>query len=267
MGPRRAAGHGLAVLVASEDALDQYFMREPEALLGRRIEAAIPDHTNTRVLDGHVLAAAFEAPIDDERPAPTLGEGGGRSGARAAGAPQDRRRLRLGRSRLPGGACVAPFRERGLGLVVGADDGAVLGVVERERAYSTVHDGAVYLHLGQGYLVEQLDLTAATALVEPFSGDWYTQAKKDTETAIEESLRIERAAASSSRSARVSVSEHVVAYQKRATRDGATLETVPLDLPPRPTRPRPSGSSRPTHLAGIDRCRSSSQRSTPPSTR
>src|SRR5262249_15907813 len=58
-------GHGLAVLVASEDALDQYFMREPEALLRRRVEAAILDHANPRLLDGHVLAAAFEGPIDD----------------------------------------------------------------------------------------------------------------------------------------------------------------------------------------------------------
>ena len=58
-------GHGLAVLVASEDALDQYFMREPETLLGRRVEAAILDHANPRVLDGHVRAAAFEAPLDD----------------------------------------------------------------------------------------------------------------------------------------------------------------------------------------------------------
>src|SRR5205085_12104578 len=55
--------HGLAVLVATEDALDQYFMREPEKLLGRRVEAAILDHENRRVLAGHVRAAAFEAPI------------------------------------------------------------------------------------------------------------------------------------------------------------------------------------------------------------
>src|SRR3954462_2534602 len=58
-------GHGLAVLIASEDALDQYFMREPETLLERRVEAAILDHENPRVLDGHVLSAAFEAPLDD----------------------------------------------------------------------------------------------------------------------------------------------------------------------------------------------------------
>src|SRR5207248_8711031 len=66
-------GHGLAVLVASEDALDQYFMREPELLLNRRVEAAISDWTNPRVLDGHVLSAAFEGPIDDGDRA-TLGD-------------------------------------------------------------------------------------------------------------------------------------------------------------------------------------------------
>src|SRR6478672_7949667 len=58
-------GHGLAVLIASEDALDQYFMREPETLLGRQVEAAILDHANPRVLDGHVCAAAYEGPLDD----------------------------------------------------------------------------------------------------------------------------------------------------------------------------------------------------------
>src|ERR687895_296293 len=65
-------GHGLAVLVASEDALDQYFMRDAEALLERRVEAAILDHTNPRILDGHVRTAAFEAPLD-EGDADTLG--------------------------------------------------------------------------------------------------------------------------------------------------------------------------------------------------
>src|SRR5207237_987298 len=65
-------GHGLAILIASEDALDQYFMREPPALLERRVEAAILDHANPRVLDGHAAAAAFEAPPDHDDAA-TLG--------------------------------------------------------------------------------------------------------------------------------------------------------------------------------------------------
>src|SRR3954454_25012522 len=56
-------GHGLAVLIASEDALDQFFMREPEALLERRVEATRLDHANPRILDPHVYAAAYEGPI------------------------------------------------------------------------------------------------------------------------------------------------------------------------------------------------------------
>ena len=55
-------GNGVAVLVASEDGLDQYFMREPETLLGRRVEAAILDHANPRVLAGH-----YEAPLRRRR--------------------------------------------------------------------------------------------------------------------------------------------------------------------------------------------------------
>ena len=58
-------GHGLAVLIASEDALDQYFMREPEMLLGRRVEAAILDHENPRVLDGHVARGRVRGALDD----------------------------------------------------------------------------------------------------------------------------------------------------------------------------------------------------------
>ena len=51
--------------------------------------------------------------------------------------------------------------------VVDAATGSVLGLVERSRAYSTVHEGAVYLHLGESYLVRELDLTSLCAVVEP----------------------------------------------------------------------------------------------------
>jgi DEAD/DEAH box helicase domain-containing protein len=109
--------------------------------------------------------------------------------------------------------------------------GTVLGLVEQERAYSTVHEGAVYLHLGEQYLVRTLDLETRTALVAPTAADWYTQAKKETETAIEEALRGRRALGVELLFGRVSVTEQVVAYQRKAIADGATLETVPLLLP------------------------------------
>src|SRR5581483_3056509 len=224
-------GHGLAILVASEDALDQYFMREPPALLERRVEAAILDHANPRVLDGHVAAAAFEAPVD-EGDAATLGP---EALERAPHVPELRHTARgwvwAGKD-AP--AARVPLRSTSPDafLVVDASTGDVLGLAERERAYSTVHEGAVYLHLGRRYLVRELDLQARRALVEPFDGDWYTQAKKETQTSIEEPLRVERRLGLELSFGRVSVTEQVVAYQKRAAADGSTLDTVPLELPP-----------------------------------
>jgi DEAD/DEAH box helicase domain-containing protein len=223
-------GHGLAILVASEDALDQYFMREPATLLGRRVEAAILDHANPRVLDGHVAAAAFEAPLD-EGDAETLGA---EALERAPHVPELRETPRgwvWAGKEAP--AARVPLRSTSADtfLVVDASTGDVLGVAEQERAYSTVHEGAVYLHLGRQYVVRELDLVTRRAVVEPFDGDWYTQAKKETETSIEERLRVERRLGLELSFGRVSVTEQVVAYQKKAVADGSTLATIPLELP------------------------------------
>jgi len=223
-------GHGLAVLVASQDALDQYFMREPETLLGRRVEAAILDHSNPRVLDGHVRSAAFEAPIDDADRA-TLGD---EALVRAAVLP-DLKETKSGYVWAGRDYPAARFGLRSTTpdtfAVIEAQSGTVLGLVERERAYSTVHEGAVYLHLGESYLVRELDLRARAALVTPYKGDYYTQAKKETDTAIEETLRTERRCGLELSFGRISVTERVVAYQKKSVRDQSTLETVELDLP------------------------------------
>jgi len=223
--------HGLAVLIASEDALDQYFMREPQALLDRKVEAAILDHANPRVLDGHVAAAAFEAPIDESDTA-TLGP---EALERAPLVPELRHTPRgwvWAGKESP--AARTPLRSTSPDafVVVDAATGETLGLAERERAYSTVHEGAVYLHLGRQYLVRELDLEAMRAVVEPFDGDWYTQAKKETTTAIEEPLRVERRLGLELSFGRVSVTEQVVGYQKKAVADGSTLATVALDLPP-----------------------------------
>jgi DEAD/DEAH box helicase domain-containing protein len=226
---RRA--HGLAVLIASEDALDQYFMREPQALLDRQVEAAILDHANPRVLDGHVAAAAFEAPIDESDTA-TLGPEALERAPQVPDLKHTPRGWVWAGKESP--ASRTPLRSTSADafVVVDAATGETLGLAERERAYSTVHAGAIYLHLGRQYLVRELDLVAMRAVVEPFDGDWYTQAKKETATAIEEPLRVERRLGLELSFGRVSVTEQVVAYAKKAVADGSTLATVPLDLPP-----------------------------------
>jgi len=223
-------GHGLALLVASEDALDQYFMREPEMLLGRRVEAAILDHANPRVLDGHLAAAAFEAPIDDDD-RDTLGDAAVERAAHVPGLQHTKRGWVYAGKEYPAARVALRSASADAFSVVDATTGTMLGVVERERAYSTVHEGAVYLHLGEPWLVRELDVAARHAIVEPFTGDWYTQVKKKTSTDVEEPLRTERRLGLTLTFGRVSVTEQVVAYQRKGIRDQATIATVQLDLP------------------------------------
>ena len=221
---------GLAILVCSEDALDQFFAREPDALLSRKVEAAILDHANPRILDPHVLSAAFEAPLDDGdvetlgsealRRAPALPE----LEHTPAGYVWKGRDYPAARVSLRSGDAEA-F------TVVDGVTGSLLGLVERDRACSTVHEGAVYLHLGEQYLVESLSLEDRVAVVSPARVDWYTQAKKESETTIEHSERAELKLGVELHFGRVSVTEQVVAYARKAVRDGATLDTVPMLMP------------------------------------
>jgi DEAD/DEAH box helicase domain-containing protein len=223
-------GTGLAVLVASEDALDQFFAREPEALLSRRVEAAILDHANPRILDPHVLAAAFEAPLD-EADAEMLGPEALR---RAPELPELERTpagfVWKGRD-YPAARISLRAGDMEAFTVVDGETGSLLGLVERDRAYSTVHEGAVYLHLGEQYLVEALDLDGRVAIVSPASVDWYTQAKKETETTIEEVERVESRLGVDLHFGRVSVTEQVVGYVRKTSRDGSTIDVVPMLMP------------------------------------
>ena len=221
---------GLAILVASDDALDQFFAREPDTLLSRRVEAAILDHSNPRILDPHVLAAAFEAPLG-EADAELLGSEALRRASvlpeleqTPAGYVWKGRDYPAARVSLRSGDAEA-F------TVVDGDTGSLLGLVERDRAYSTVHKGAVYLHLGEQYLVESLSLEERVALVRSAGVDWYTQAKKESETTIESSERVAHRCGVELHFGRVSVTEQVVGYARKAVRDGATLDVVPLLMP------------------------------------
>ncbi len=226
---------GLAIYMAGEDGLDQFFCRHPTEFLTRPVEAAILDPTNERIYAAHLIAASLEAPLgapfDDE----VLGEGW-RDRAQAL---VDGGWLRAG----TGGRMAARghgFAAAGISLrsssadsvtVVDADSGELLGTVEAERAFSTVHPGAIYLHLGRAYEVRELDVEARHAIVRAFDGDWYTQARKETDVYIERPLASHRSSASQLSFGYVAVTEQVTAFQRRRLGDHEPFDFVALDLP------------------------------------
>jgi DEAD/DEAH box helicase domain-containing protein len=225
---RRA--RGLAVLIASEDGLDQFFMNEPAALLERTAEAALIDHASPRILDGHVLAAAYEGPLT-EADAAILGQA---ALDRAAVLPELERTAAgyVWRGRdTPAARVSLRSGDTDAFVIVDEETGALLGTSERERAFSTIHEGAVYLHLGDQYGVTSLDLEARTALVRAVTVDWYTQARKETDTSIVEPLRTATVAGVELHVGRIAVREQVVGFQRKAIADSSVIDATPLDLP------------------------------------
>ena len=116
-------------------------------------------------------------------------------------------------------------------VLIDAGSGEVLGTIEAGRAFSTVHEGAVYLHLGRSYHVLELDLEARRALLEPFAGDYFTQTKRESMTYIER--LIERRATNGVTLSYGSViySEVVLGYQRKALQDHSVIDFQTLDLP------------------------------------
>ncbi len=224
---------GLAMYVAGDDALDQFFCRHPDEFLDRPVERAILDHENESIHLPHLAAAAYELPLtaeDRDILGPRwegyaarlvrlgeLRERGGQYLPRGDGFPAGRIALRS--------ASIDAF------AVVDEGSGEVIGTVEAERAHSTVHPGAVYMHLGQAYEVQELDLRGRSALVRQFSGEWYTQPKKETETYVEEVRAQRMIGAVELDFGMVSVSEEVIAFQKKRVSDHEVLDLLPVDLP------------------------------------
>jgi DEAD/DEAH box helicase domain-containing protein len=224
---------GLALYVAGDDALDQFFCRHPDEFLDRPVEQAILDHESEEIHIQHLVAAAYELPLTADD-GDTLGPRWELYAERLVA--QGRLRERNGRytprtEEFPAGRI--SLRSAGIEsiAVVEADGGELIGSVEIGRAHTTIHPGAVYLHMGQSYEVEELDLRGSRALVRPFSGDWYTQPKKETDTWIEEVLDRRTAYGVELSFGVVSVTEQVVAFQKKRVADHEVLDLLPVDLP------------------------------------
>src|SRR5690349_253990 len=215
-------GRGLAVYIAGEDALDQFFCRHPEEFLERPVEAAIVWHENEPIHLAHLLCAAHEGPLDAadaavlgprwEAYAELLVSQGlliKRGGHYLLRHPEDYPAARVSlRSASPDTFAV-----------VDVTAGELLGTVEAARAHSTVHDGAVYLHMGRSFEVRELDLDARRALVTPFDGNWYTQPKKETMTEIERLLDRRSTLGVELSFGTVTVTEEVHAYQRKRLPD------------------------------------------------
>ncbi|MGH3423903.1 MAG: Zn-binding domain-containing protein, partial [Nocardioidaceae bacterium] len=223
------------VFIAREDPLDTYLVRNPEALLGAPVEATVFDPSNPYVLGPHLAAAAQELPLT-EADFELFGPGS-QDGVEALTAAGWLRRRPRGWfwTRRDRAADLADIRSVGGSAVqiVLADTGRLLGTVDASSAHSVVHEGAVYVHRGEFYVVEEFDHDEGVAVVRPDDPDYSTTARDVTEIAISgetEACAWGRATVSFGD---VEVTSQVVSFLRRRTGSGEVLGEEPLDLPAR----------------------------------
>jgi DEAD/DEAH box helicase domain-containing protein len=231
----RDGQESLAILIARDDPLDTYLVHHPEALFGRPVEAAVFDPDNPHVLGPHLCAAASDWPLSDDDLdlfGPTA-----RSVVDQLVADRWLRQRDSGwywtkRER----ACdLADIRGAGGPPVriVERGTGQLLGTANAATADSTVHTGAVYLHQGETYLVDEFDHVEGVAFVERADVDYYTTARDVTDVRIVDTQASTLWGEAVVSFGSVEVTTQVVSFLRRRVASGEVLGEQPLDLPVR----------------------------------
>lgn len=231
----RAGADGLAVLVADENPLDQYLIDHPHEIFSQPAEAGVIDPDNTTVLRRHLVAAAAEAPLQQEDLA-IFGPHAEQVVDDLVASGDLRRRPTGVFWPQPGPpAPVADIRgiEAPAVQIVEVGTGRLLGTVDAAGAATTVFPGAVYMHLGSYYDVVEWDLDSAVAFVRPSTATFVTSALSESWIDVDRLDDSRSMGAGQLHRGQVTVTSRVSGYHRRRRDTGQILSTHPLALPER----------------------------------
>ena len=231
----RAGKRGLAVFIGRDNPLDQYLLDHPEVIAETPSEANVFDPTNPNALIPQLCSAASELPLQVADAAVFgLPDTSLFDDLTADGLLRRRPTGWFWNTTLGIGAheTVALRGEGSTVSIVDSSDGAILGTVDSGRADTTVYPGAIYLHQGIAYQVEELGEDVALV---------HLHRDEDIRTYPREELNVEIVTAHESIALEtgiwargdVVVSSRVIGYDVRRAHDGLHLGMVPLTMPVR----------------------------------
>ncbi len=227
-----------AVLVTTASPIDQFLAHHPEYLLSRSPEQALINPDHPLILLNHLRCAAFELPFQ--------------SGENFGHLLSDRVKEYLeflvdnGEVHTSTGryfwmadaypAVSVSLRSASTeNVILHMDDGnqpRTIGEVDLASAFWMVHPGAVYLHEGQQYFVQELDLERHIAMLIPVGLDYYTEPQRKTEVGLISNLDHKSVPGGFKVHGELQVTTRVTGFRKRQWLSGANLGDEPLDLPP-----------------------------------
>ncbi|MEI6499979.1 MAG: DEAD/DEAH box helicase, partial [Armatimonadota bacterium] len=167
----------LVVLVGLDTSINQYVMQNPAYIFGRPLEEVVLDRDNPFIIAGHLRCATHELPVselDSSEFGPAAPE--------ALRVLQDMRKVRLRAERWYHATAETPQHELSLRgyseaelVVQDSDTKHVIGHMNLYDGPTYVHPKAIYMHYGDTYLVDELDLFRRVAWVHRVEVDYYTQ--------------------------------------------------------------------------------------------
>ena len=237
---RSGDGGSLSVLVAQDNPLDQYLMRHPDFFFGRPHEHARIRPENPYILGPHLQCAAYELPLM-RRDLSLFGESVAQEieGLVEQGVLSSRaERWFLSPSvDYPAQAVSIRSASRDQYAVVESASGRLLEHIDEIGAFSQLHPGAVYLHQGEAYLVERLDIEAGVAYLRSSDVPYYTESRDVTDIRVIRTKASKELNGAQVHVGEVEVSRKVIGYRKRgyyaAGAREADLGDELLDLPSR----------------------------------
>ena len=226
---------GMAVLVLGGGPLDQYLARQPDYLFGAASERALSDPDHLLIALDHLRCAAFELPVADDE------SFGGLTPAEVTLllgqlAEEGELHQAAGKSYWLGQAYPAQpvnLRSASNRVITLTASGSTIGTVDAESARWLVHTGAVYLHDGTTYLVENLDLDEDVATLQAVDPGYLTRATRETRIDPADEAPAQTPVKGASRFyGDVLVTDRVTGYRRILRQTLETLGRYPLDSEP-----------------------------------
>ncbi len=232
------AGRGLeesiVFLIGQNSPTDQYLMTHCGYLFAQNPEQAVVDPDNPHIAVDHIRCAAHELPLKDDE-----------TGLFGPYTPVVLELLEEDEAvrHIDGNwywACSQyPAAKVNLRNIAGAvytiqDEAAgerVIGTMDEVSALSQLHDHAVYLHAGQTYFVNRLDLDEKIAFVERRDLDYYTQSVQSSQIRIDETTDQARCGAAELGFGDVTVTTTIPMFKKIRFHSRDSLGFEELELP------------------------------------
>ena len=227
----RSRQKSLAILIAFENQLDQYFMNNPTFFFDKPHENAIIDLTNPILQEAHLLCAAKELPlkygevekyfgISDEILEDLLSKKDLHINARGDYMyPYDDN----------------PALDHSLDQISGQEfkimnNGQLLETMEKSQVYREAHEGAILINKGDTYVVDSVSLSRGFVNVSQKTVDYHTMVLNQTDINIKKKLSKTKYGNLTIHFGELTVSEDYFKYKKMQF--SKSVGTYPLDLPP-----------------------------------